>query len=68
MPYNTPLVKKAAVVDFGAEIVMADNTPEAREAKADEVLAETGGGECVCSFSLVGKWARSVQVSLTLAA
>lgn len=44
MPNNTPLVKKAAVEAFGGNIVMSDNTPEAREAEADRVLAENGGG------------------------
>lgn len=42
MPMNTPLVKKAAVQDFGAEIVMVANTNEARESKAEAIVKETG--------------------------
>jgi serine racemase len=45
MPHSTPLVKKAAVADFGASIVMAENTNEAREEEAAQVLKETGGGK-----------------------
>jgi threonine dehydratase len=46
MPRNAPLVKKAAVAAFGGIIVIADNTPEARESEANRVLQDTGGGTC----------------------
>eukprot|EP00539_Tryblionella_compressa_P013552 CAMPEP_0178825752 /NCGR_PEP_ID=MMETSP0746-20121128/6392_1 /TAXON_ID=913974 /ORGANISM="Nitzschia punctata, Strain CCMP561" /LENGTH=251 /DNA_ID=CAMNT_0020487543 /DNA_START=48 /DNA_END=803 /DNA_ORIENTATION=+ len=42
MPNNAPLVKKAAVQDFGAEIVMVENTNEAREEEADRIVETTG--------------------------
>lgn len=45
MPNNTPVVKKAAVADFGASIVMVENTNEAREDKATEIVNDSGGGE-----------------------
>jgi threonine dehydratase len=45
MPNNTPSVKKAAVADFGATIVIVENTNEAREDKATEIVNESGGGE-----------------------
>jgi serine racemase len=42
MPENTPLVKKNAVDDFGAQIVMTQSTNEARRATAARIQAETG--------------------------
>lgn len=42
MPTNTPLVKKQAVADFGGEIVLVENTNEAREGKANEIQQATG--------------------------
>ena len=59
MPQSTPLVKKAAVEDFGAEIVMSENSPIAREEKCDEILAESGGGEyrLIIAFRV---WIRSM--------
>ena len=42
MPNNAPLVKKAAVQDFGAQIVMVENTNEAREEEADRIVETTG--------------------------
>jgi threonine dehydratase len=42
MPNNAPLVKKAAVEDFGAQIVMVENTNEAREEEADRIVETTG--------------------------
>jgi threonine dehydratase len=42
MPQNAPLVKKAAVQDFGAKIVMVENTNEAREDEADRIVETTG--------------------------
>jgi serine racemase len=41
MPHNTPLVKKAAVQDFGAKIVMVENTNQARESEAERIRDET---------------------------
>jgi threonine dehydratase len=42
MPKNTPLVKKNAVQDFGATIIMVENTNEAREDEAERIRIETG--------------------------
>jgi serine racemase len=42
MPLNTPTVKKAAVADFGGQIVMVASTNEAREEEADRIVATTG--------------------------
>ncbi len=42
MPKSAPLVKKNAVRDFGAKIVMVENTNEARKAEADKIIASTG--------------------------
>jgi threonine dehydratase len=42
MPKNAPNVKKAAVQDFGGNIVMVENTNEAREGEADRIVASTG--------------------------
>ena len=42
MPKGAPQVKKAAVADFGAEIVMVENTNEARKEKADMIVQSTG--------------------------
>jgi threonine dehydratase len=48
MPRNTPHVKRAAVADFGGEIVLVDNTNEAREREADRIVEERGGsGSCL---------------------
>jgi threonine dehydratase len=41
MPHNTPLVKKAAVQDFGAKIVLVANTNEARENEAERIRIAT---------------------------
>ena len=40
---NTPLVKQEAIKGYGANLVHSGNTMEEREAKAEEVLAMTGG-------------------------
>lgn len=42
MPKSAPLVKKNAVQDFGATIVMVENTNEARKAEAEKIIASTG--------------------------
>ena len=42
MPNSAPLVKKNAVRDFGAKIVMVENTNEARKAEAEKIIASTG--------------------------
>jgi threonine dehydratase len=42
MPNNAPLVKKAAVQDFGAQIIMVENSNEAREEEADRIVETTG--------------------------
>jgi serine racemase len=42
MPNNAPMVKKTAVQDFGADIVMVENTNEAREEMADRIVETTG--------------------------
>ena len=42
MPKSAPLVKKNAVKDFGAKIVMVENTNEARKAEAEKIIAATG--------------------------
>ena len=42
MPRNTPLVKKNAVQDFGATIVLVDNSNEARETEAETIRQRTG--------------------------
>lgn len=42
MPKNAPNVKKAAVQDFGGNIVMVESTNEAREGEADRIVAATG--------------------------
>jgi serine racemase len=42
MPQNTPTVKKNAVQDFGATIVMVESTNEARAAETDRIVNETG--------------------------
>lgn len=42
MPLSTPIVKKNAVHDFGATIVMVDSTNEAREERAERIMNETG--------------------------
>jgi threonine dehydratase len=41
MPRNTPTVKKNAVQDFGATIVMVESTNQAREAEANRIVKET---------------------------
>ena len=40
MPRNAPTVKRNAVAGFGGEIIMVDNTNEAREEMADRVVEE----------------------------
>ena len=42
MPNNCPLVKKNAVADFGAEIVLVEPTNQARKEKAKEIVNATG--------------------------
>jgi threonine dehydratase len=42
MPENAPAVKKAAVRDYGGIIIESASTPQAREAKAEEVIKQTG--------------------------
>ena len=42
MPNNAPAVKVAATKGYGAEVVFCENTPEAREAGLEEVVARTG--------------------------
>jgi serine racemase len=42
MPNNTPIVKKEAVADFGASIVMTESTNEAREREAEKIRKATG--------------------------
>ena len=43
MPNNAPAIKVAGVKGFGGTIVAVENTPEAREVAADEILNKTGG-------------------------
>jgi threonine dehydratase len=42
MPNNAPKVKAAAVASYGAEIIMVENTNEAREEEADRIVETTG--------------------------
>ena len=42
MPKGAPIVKKAAVADFGAKIVMVENSNEARKTEADRIVKTTG--------------------------
>ena len=42
MPRTAPAVKKAAVADYGAEIISCEPTLAAREATVNEVIARTG--------------------------
>jgi threonine dehydratase len=42
MPRNAPVVKREAVIAFGADIVTVDSTNEAREGEADRIVASTG--------------------------
>ncbi|WP_439558217.1 threonine ammonia-lyase [Dyadobacter sp.] len=42
MPENSPKVKISAVESYGAEITFCVNTPEARQAAVDEIIARTG--------------------------
>ncbi len=42
MPENAPAVKKAAVRDYGGEIIESGNSPAEREAKAAEVRESSG--------------------------
>jgi threonine dehydratase len=42
MPENAPLVKKRAVISYGATIVEVTNTNEAREDAADRIVETTG--------------------------
>lgn len=41
MPENAPSVKVAATKGYGAEVIFCENTPAAREAKLEEVVAKT---------------------------
>jgi threonine dehydratase len=47
MPNNAPAIKKAGVEGFGGNIVSVENTPEAREAAADEIMKKSGGSTFV---------------------
>ena len=42
MPKNSPKVKRDAVAGYGAEIILCDNTLEAREATLEAVISKTG--------------------------
>uniref|UniRef100_A0A7S4AAI2 Tryptophan synthase beta chain-like PALP domain-containing protein n=1 Tax=Pseudo-nitzschia australis TaxID=44445 RepID=A0A7S4AAI2_9STRA len=42
MPITAPLVKKNAVKDFGADIVVVENTNEARKEEAERIVESTG--------------------------
>jgi len=42
MPSNAPAVKKAAVADYGAEIVECEPTLDSREATLNEIVRRTG--------------------------
>jgi len=42
MPRNAPSIKQAAVRGYGAEVILVDNSNEAREEKADEIVLERG--------------------------
>lgn len=42
MPENSPSVKINAVREYGAEVTFCINTPEAREATVQEIIARTG--------------------------
>lgn len=42
MPNSAPLVKKNAVHDFGATIVMVENTNKARREEAEKIVLSTG--------------------------
>ena len=42
MPENAPAVKVAATKGYGAEVIFCESTPEAREAKLEEVVQQTG--------------------------
>ena len=42
MPENTPTIKRQAVQDFGADIVLVESTNEARQATTARLQAETG--------------------------
>ncbi len=43
MPYTAPAPKRAAVEGYGATIISCEPNAEAREAKADQAVRETGG-------------------------
>jgi threonine dehydratase len=42
MPENAPAIKVAATRSYGAEVIFCESTPEARENKLNEVVAQTG--------------------------
>lgn len=42
MPRNAPAIKQAGVKRFGGKIVLVDNTNEAREEAAEEIMVQTG--------------------------
>ncbi len=42
MPENAPAVKVAATRGYGAEVIFCESTPEGRQAKLEEVVAEKG--------------------------
>ena len=50
MPRNTPLVKKAAVQDFGGTVVLVDNSNQAREDEADRLAHEAQSQGRTCWF------------------
>lgn len=42
MPENAPAVKKAAVKDYGGQVIECESTLKAREATTEKIVAETG--------------------------
>ena len=42
MPENAPIIKRAAVSDYGAEIILCQPTLKAREDRLDELVDKTG--------------------------
>lgn len=48
MPHNAPVIKKAGVQGFGGTIVSVDNTPQAREEAADEIMSKASESSSCC--------------------
>mmetsp|Transcript_17415 Transcript_17415/g.28921 ORF Transcript_17415/g.28921 Transcript_17415/m.28921 type:complete len:361 (+) Transcript_17415:136-1218(+) len=42
MPKGAPVIKKEATLSYGAEVILVENTNEAREEEADRIVAERG--------------------------